>query len=196
MTPKIFPQTRQTKGFLLTAMTLTAWVMSLVPIVACLEGGTVTELLPNSTQQQINGESPQNLINNNTLHIFESHHRSIIELVSGKDSKNGPEVEYFGVPDVSLNMSTVPEERTGRTKDLAGETIKQTVRTGEDMNSMEWLQNVYNPHLWGSSPPGELGPICGQDMRAYLEALNNGSVWAAKSKYTHCMRHSTLLIRE
>jgi hypothetical protein len=196
MTPKKFPETRQTKWLPLTAMTLTACVTSLIPIVACLEGGTVTEVLPNSTKQHITGESPQNLINNNTVHVFESHHRSSIEFVSGKDSKNDPEVEYFAVPDVSLNMSTVPEERTGRTRDLAGETIKQTVRTGEDTNSLEWLQNVYNPHLWGSSPPGVLRPICREDMRAYLAALNNGSVWAAKSKYTHCIRHSTLLIRE
>ena len=116
--------------------------------------------------------------------------------MSGKDSKDDPEVEDFGVPDVSLNMSTVPEKRTGRTRDLAGETTKQKVRTGEDTNSLEWLQNVYNPHLWGSSPPGELGPICREDMRTYLAALNNGSVWAAKSKYTHCIRHSALLIRE
>jgi len=156
----------------------------------------VTQVLPNSTQQHITGESPQNLNNNNTLHIFESRHRSSIEFVSGKDSKNDPEVEYFGVPDVSLNMSTVPEERTDQTRDLAGETIKQMVKTGEDANSLEWLQNLYNPHLWGSSPPGELGPICGEEMRAYLAALKNGSVWAAKSKYTHCIRHSTLLIRE
>jgi hypothetical protein len=155
----------------------------------------VTEVLPNSTQH-ITGESPQNVINNDTLHFFETHHRSSTELVSGNDSKNDPEVEYFGVQDVSLNMSTVPEERTGRTLNLAGETIKQTVKTGEDTNSMRWLQNIYNPHLWGSSPPGELGPICGEDMRAYLAALNNGSLWAAKSKYTHCIRHSTLLIRE
>jgi hypothetical protein len=155
----------------------------------------VTEVLPNSTQH-ITGESPQNLISNNTLHIFEPHHRSSIEFVSGKDSENDPEVEYFRVPDISLNMSTVPVERTGRTRDLAGETIKQTVKTGEDTNSLEWLHNVYNPHLWGSSPPGELGPICREDMRSYLAALNNGSVWAAKSKYTHCIYHSTLLIIE
>ena len=196
MTPKRFPQTRQTKGLPLTAMTLTAFVTSLIPTVACLSGGTVTEVLPDSTQQHTTGGLTQNLANNNTLHIFESHHRSSIQPVSGKDSMNDPEVEYLGVPDVSLNMSTVPEERTGRKRDLAGETIKQTVKAGEDTDSLEWLQNVYNPHLWGSSPPGELGPICGEDMRTYLAALNNGSVWAAKSKYIHCIPHSTLLIRE
>jgi len=195
MTPKKIPQTRKIKGLPLTAMTLTACVTSLIPIVACLKGGTVTEGLANSTQH-ITGESPQSLINNKTLHIYESHHRSSIELVSSNDSKNDPEVEYFGVPDVSLNMSTVQEERTGRKRDLAGETIKQAVKTGEATNSLEYLQNVYNPHLWGSSPPGELGPICREDMRTYLAALHNGSVWAAKSKYTYCIHHSTLLIRE
>jgi hypothetical protein len=190
MTPKKFFQTRQTKGLPLTAMTLTACVTSLIPIVACLEVRAVTQVLPNSTQQHTTGESPQNLVKNNTLHIIESHHRSSIELLSGKDSKNGPEVEYFGVPDVSLNMSTVPEERTSRTMDLAGEKIKQTIKPVEDANGMEWLQNLYNPHLWGSSPPGELGPKCGEDMKTYLAALNNGSLWAAKSKYIHCIRHA------
>jgi hypothetical protein len=196
MTPKQFPQTKQTKGLPLTAVTLTACVTSLITIVACLEGGTVTEVLPNSTQQHIIDESPQNLINNNTLHTFKSHYRSSIELASGMDSKNDSEVEYFEVPRVFHNMSTVPEERIGRAKDLAGDTTTQTVNPGEDTNSMEWLQNVYNPHLWGSSPPGELGPICGEDMRIYLAALNNGSLWAAKSKYAHCIRHSTFLVRE
>jgi hypothetical protein len=176
-------------------MTLTACVTSLILIVACLKGGTATEVLANSTQH-ITGESPQSLIKNKTPHNYESYHRSSIELVSGNDSKNDPEVEYFEVPDVSLNISTVPEERTGRKKDLPGDTKKQKVKTGEDANSMEWLQNVYNPHLWGSSPPGELEPICGEDMGTYLAALNNGSVWAAKSKYTYCIHHSTLLIRE
>jgi hypothetical protein len=194
MTPKQFPKTRQTKGLPLTAVTLTACVTSLITIVACFEGGTVTEVLPNSTQQHITDESPQNLINN-TMNTFKSHYRSSIELVSGKDSKNVSQVEYFEVPHAFHNTSTVPEERTGRA-DLAGDTITQTVNSGEDTNSTEWLQNIYNPHLWGSSPPGELGPICGEDMRAYLAALNNGSVWAAKSKYTHCIRHSTFLVRE
>jgi len=196
MKQKLFLQTRQTKGLPLTVVTLTACVTSLITIVACLEGGTVTEVLPNSTQQHITDKSPQNLINNNTLHTFKSHYRSSIEPASGKDSKNDSEMGYYEVPDVFHNMSTVPEERTSRAKDLAGDTITQTVNFGKDTDSMEWLQNVYNPHLWGSSPPGELGPICGEEMRAYLAALNNGSVWAAKSKYTHCIRHSTFLVRE
>jgi hypothetical protein len=181
MTQKKFLRTRHTKGVPLSTMTLTACVTSLISIVACLEGGTLTEVLPNSTQQHITGKSPQNFNNNNTLDKFESHNRSSIELLSGKESKKDPEVQY-GVPDVSHNMFKVPEERANRTRDLAGDTIKQVFKPGEGTNGLEWLQNVYNPLLWGSSPPGELGPKCGEDMRAYLTALNNGSVWASKSK--------------
>jgi hypothetical protein len=196
MTPKKFPHTRQTKGLPLISMILTACVMSLIQIVACLEVRAVTHVLPNSTQH-ITGESPQNLVKNKTMHIFESHHRSSIELLSGDDPEDDPEVEYFRVPDVSLNISTAPEERTNRSRDTAGQTIKQTIKPSEDKNGMEWLQNVYNPHLWGFSPPGELGPKCEEDMTTYLAALNNGSIWAAKSKYIHCIRHTlTLLIRE
>jgi hypothetical protein len=189
MTPRKFLQTTPTKGLPLTAITLTACVTSLISIVACLDVGTVTEVLPNSTQQYVSGKSPQNL--NNTLHIFESHDKSSTENLGGKDSEKNPEVEYFGVPDVSHNMSTVSQERTDRTWDIIGDTIKQGFEPSEGMNGLEWLQNVYNPHLWGSSPPVELGTKCGEDMRTYLAGLNNGSVWAAKSKYMHCVCHTT-----
>jgi hypothetical protein len=182
MTPKKFPQTRPTKGLPLTAMIMTACVTSLIQFVACLE---VRAVLPNSTQEHITGDSPQNVIKNNTVHIFKSHHRSSIEVLSGEDLEDDPEVEYFGVPGVSFNMSTAPEERTNRTRNLVGETIKQMTKPAEDTNGMEWLQNVYNPHVWGPSPPGELRPKCREDMKTYLAALNNGSVWAAKSKYVH-----------
>jgi hypothetical protein len=124
------------------------------------------------------------------LHIFESRDKSSTEHLGGKDSQKNPEVEYFGVPDVSHNMPTVPQERTNRTRDLTGDTTKQAFKTGESMNGLERLQNLYNPHLWGSSPPGELGTKCGEDMRIYLAGLNNGSVWAAKSKYTYCVCHA------
>lgn len=188
MTPRKFPQTRPTKGLPLTAMTLTACVTSLIPIVACLDVGTVAQVLPNSTQKHVSGKLPQIL--NNTLHIFESRDKSSTEHLGGKDSQKNPEVEYFGVPDVSHNMPTVPQERTNRTRDLTGDTTKQAFKTGESMNGLERLQNLYNPHLWGSSPPGELGTKCGEDMRIYLAGLNNGSVWAAKSKYTYCVCHA------
>jgi hypothetical protein len=189
MKTKKFLQTRQTKGVPLTAMTLTACVTSLILIVACLEGGTTTGVLPNSTQQHITGNSPHNLINN-TVDNFESQHRSTIELLSGKESNKDPVVQYLGVPDVFHNLSTEPEERTNRTTDLAGDTIKQTFKPVEGTNGLQWLQNVYNPFLWGSSPPGELGPKCKEDMRSYLTSLKNGSVWASKSKYLHSTRHT------
>ncbi|PNF32655.1 hypothetical protein B7P43_G15059 [Cryptotermes secundus] len=58
--------------------------------------------------------------------------------------------------------------------------ITQAFKPGERISGLEWLQNVYNPHLWGLSPPGGLGSKCDADMKIYLTALNNGTVWAAK----------------
>ena len=89
---------------------------------------------------------------------------------------------------VSHNMSAVLQERTDQRP--LGDTTKQMFKTGKRMNGLEWLQNIYNPHLWGSSPPGQLGTKCGEDMKTYLAALNNGSVWAAKSEYTYCACHT------
>lgn len=209
-----FPQTRRTVGLTFTAITLIACVTSLISIVTCLDIGKVTQLLPNSTQHT-SGKSPQNL-SNNALQILESEDRSTFALLGGKDSNNH-DLVYLAVPDVSHNMSAVPDvshnmsavpdvsnmsavsyvshnmsavlqERTDQRP--LGDTTKQMFKTGKRMNGLEWLQNIYNPHLWGSSPPGQLGTKCGEDMKTYLAALNNGSVWAAKSEYTYCACHT------
>jgi hypothetical protein len=78
------------------------------------------------------------------------------------------------------NASDVPREATAAAGDL-DDTKPQVF----EPHSLEWLQNVYDPHLWGLSPPGGLGTLCDADMKTYLAALNNGTVWAAKSTYIH-----------
>jgi hypothetical protein len=181
MTSKAFPKTRQYKGLPFTKMIVTVIVISLLPIVLCTDIG-VREVLSNSTVPRDRHKFPQSL-SNNTLHIFKRPDGSDTELLGRKDSRNNnSKVEYLVVQDVSQNATEVSEEDSGADGDLLGDLMTQNVTPGDGTSGLEWLQNVYNPHLWGPSPPGELGTTCGTDMKIYLAALNNGTVWAAKSK--------------
>lgn len=51
-----------------------------------------------------------------------------------------------------------------------------------DLAQMEWLGALYDHHGWGR----HLGVLpdegCKREMAAYLEALENGTTWAAKSQ--------------
>lgn len=53
------------------------------------------------------------------------------------------------------------------------------------MSDLEWLLNVYNPHRWNPvklPSASKLSVQCRDVMRTYLEALRQGSFWAAKSE--------------
>jgi hypothetical protein len=140
--------------------------------------GEVAEMSPNSTQH-ISDKTVQNVSNNKTLQAFKPHERSNIEILGRKGIKSG--AKYLAVPDASR----VPQEVPTGNGDLLDDMITQAFKPGERTSGLEWLQNVYNPHLWGLSPPGGLVTECDVDMKTYLAALNNGTVWAAKSTYIH-----------
>jgi hypothetical protein len=164
MTSKTLPKTKQRTGLPLVTITVLACVTSLISIVAGIDIGEVAEVAPNSTQH-ISDKTVRNVSNNTTLRASKPHDRP--------DSR--------GTTDASRVSQEVP---TG-TGDLLGDMITQAFKPGERISDLEWLQNVYNPHIWGLSPPGGLGSKCDADMKTYLTALDNGTVWAAKSTYMH-----------
>lgn len=52
-------------------------------------------------------------------------------------------------------------------------------------SDLEWLLNVYNPHRWNPvklPAASRLSVQCRDVMKLYLEALRQGSFWAAKSE--------------
>lgn len=49
-------------------------------------------------------------------------------------------------------------------------------------SSLEWLLNLYNPHLFGESLIADVDNKCREQMNVYLRALQKGDSWAAKSK--------------
>lgn len=50
------------------------------------------------------------------------------------------------------------------------------------VNSLEWMANLYNPHLLGDLSHLGLEEMCVEHMNVYLEALKQEEIWAAKSK--------------
>ncbi|XP_021923342.1 nose resistant to fluoxetine protein 6-like isoform X2 [Zootermopsis nevadensis] len=152
-------------------------VISLLPTVPCTDNDAITEVLPNSTIYSDKYNIPPSQ-SNNTLHAYNRPNRSNTELV-GRKYSNSSEVEYFGVQKVSQNAT---EEDAGAAGGLLDDLVTQsfTPDEGGSKSGLEWLHNVYNPHLWGASPPGDLRTKCRADMKLYLAALNNGTVWAAK----------------
>jgi hypothetical protein len=178
MTSKTFPKKKQRIGLPLIKITIIACVTSLISIVAGIDIGQVTEVSPNSTEH-ISAKSLQNVSKNKTLNALKPHDRSHIQIMGVKGLNS--EVEYLGLE----NASEVPREVAGGTRDLLEDMITQAFKPGERTSGLEWLHSVYNPHLWGSLPPGGLGTKCDADMKTYLAALHNGTVWAAKSTYIH-----------
>lgn len=182
MISKTFSKMRQCKKLSFIKMSVTVLLMSLLPTVICTDFGVVTKVLSNSTVQNEGSEFPH-ILSNNTLHAFKRHDRSNTDVLGLKDSKNNS--EYLVAQDVSQNTSEVTQEDTSGSGDVLGDLLTQAFAPGDGTNGLEWLQNVYNPHLWGRSPPGELDTKCRADIKQYLAALNNGTVWAAKSKYVY-----------
>lgn len=83
--------------------------------------------------------------------------------------------------------------RTGKAVDnmlaaaVALAAVNDTVATATPYTSdLEWLLNVYNPHRWNPvrlPAASRLSVQCRDVMKVYLEALRNGSFWAAKSEF-------------
>lgn len=60
-----------------------------------------------------------------------------------------------------------------------------TAATMSQLSDLEWLLNVYNPHQWNPvklPAASKLSVQCRDVMKMYLEALRQGSFWAAKSE--------------
>jgi hypothetical protein len=172
----------QYKGLAFTETILTVIAISLLPTVLCAEIGVGSEVLSNSTAHSDGHKFPRSP-SNNTLNAFRLPDRSNTELLGRKYSNNNSEVEYLVVQDASLNATEM--SAIGMAGDLLGDLMTRNFTAGDSANGLEWLQKVYNPHLWGPLPPGELGTECGADMKMYLAALSNGTVWAAKSKQAY-----------
>ncbi|XP_069696029.1 nose resistant to fluoxetine protein 6-like [Periplaneta americana] len=146
-------------------------VFSILSFVTCVDVVDVTEVLPNFTRND--SDMPvQNKTNTKTLYVFkppdEHINSSNIQIVGSEDIKK---VEYFEVKESAF---------VNKTKE-----IQEHLPSGRGVSypsggELGWLQNVYNPYLWGSSPPGELAAGCREDMEVFLTSLNNGSLWAAK----------------
>lgn len=69
-----------------------------------------------------------------------------------------------------------------------GERVLESLKDPEIrlQTGVEWLLDIYNPHRWRPNLlPGarRLSTDCKRDMKTYLTALTNGSIWAAKSKF-------------
>jgi len=64
-------------------------------------------------------------------------------------------------------------------------------------SDLEWLSNVYNPHRWNPvqlPAASKLSAQCRDVMKTYLEALRQGSFWAAKSECRICTHRSILSV--
>jgi hypothetical protein len=163
MISKTIPQKKQCTGTPLTKIIVIACVTSLISIVASIDIG----VSPDSTQS-ISDNIVQNASDSRTLQASRPHNTSNVELPG--------------------DWHPASRELTAADGDLLHDTKEQTIKPDDERASgLERLQNVYDPYLWGLSPPGELGTKCDADMKTYLSALNNGTVWAAKSKYMHSL---------
>jgi hypothetical protein len=184
ITSNIFPKMGQLKGLSTIKMAMIVSMTSLLQLVVCMNVSFVTDSI-----EQLGEKSAQNQNNNKTSLVFKSpdtqQHVSDVRLLRNIESNKSFEVEYVGLPVVSQNTSEVPRENMDGTGNPVGDRTKQDFKTGENTKGLEWLHDVYNPHIWGPSPPGKLGAACGMDMKLYLAALRNSTVWAAKSKYTY-----------
>ncbi|XP_022900525.2 nose resistant to fluoxetine protein 6-like [Onthophagus taurus] len=54
------------------------------------------------------------------------------------------------------------------------------LREIENLSEMEWFDRLYDHHYWGDRVKLLSDPLCQKDMGIYLEALKNGTSWAAK----------------
>lgn len=63
---------------------------------------------------------------------------------------------------------------------------------------MAWMKSLLDHHDWldvvdSSNVTEDLSAECLNDMRTYITALNNGKVWASKSKSNHLLNVGTYL---
>lgn len=88
-------------------------------------------------------------------------------------SKNNPELDWKNY----LKMFDRNEEEH---RDLDVDFMKEKLE--RTANSVQWLADLYDPLRW-AKVPGELQDECRRDMDKFLNALRDGKLWAAKSKY-------------
>ncbi|KAJ9582997.1 hypothetical protein L9F63_022655 [Diploptera punctata] len=74
----------------------------------------------------------------------------------------GFKVEYVEIqtPDGVISLNGSEPESWEPLEDLPSE-VQEVVTT----SGVQWLHNVYNPQLWGPSPPVQLEEQCNQDMK-------------------------------
>lgn len=93
-------------------------------------------------------------------------------------SKNNPELDWKNY----LRMFPEnPQEQPPRERDIDF-TKGKLERTA---NSIKWLTDLYDPLEW-SRAPGKLTKHCRKDIEWFRAALEDGKLWAAKSKSRNC----------
>lgn len=87
----------------------------------------------------------------------------------------------------STNDSALVDDSHSTTFSSSSSPLSSSAGTASStyLSDLEWLLNVYNPHQWNPSmlpAASKLSIQCRDSMKVYLEALRQGSFWAAKSK--------------
>ena len=105
---------------------------------------------------------------------------TLLSSAARRRPQNGFKIAYVEIqtPDGVIALNGSESESWEPLEELPTE-----VQAVISASGVQWLHNVYNPELWGPSPPGELAKECNDDMRQYLMSLLNGTTWAAKSEF-------------
>lgn len=77
----------------------------------------------------------------------------------------------------------------GTSAEAAAVVAANNLTVANTTSDLEWLSNVYNPHRWNPvqlPAASKLSAQCRDVMKTYLEALRQGSFWAAKSECRIC----------
>lgn len=89
-------------------------------------------------------------------------------------SKNNPELDW---KKHLKNVAKIENESPRHVDlDFMKDKLEQTG------NSVQWLTDLYDPLRW-KRVPGKLDDECRRDMEWFLQALKDGKLWAAKSKF-------------
>ncbi|XP_066994974.2 nose resistant to fluoxetine protein 6 [Anabrus simplex] len=101
----------------------------------------------------------------------------ITTIITTTSTTTAPATEV--VPSSSEDLSHVSQGSSG--DDLT--TMPSNQQDEEDIvtdSSLTWLNNIYNPHGWNMTPPGNVFGECRRQLMEYAAALLNGTTWAAK----------------
>lgn len=81
------------------------------------------------------------------------------------------------------------EQANESSSNLAYETVQtadlEYSKEVEDVNSLKWLSNLYNPLFLKGFNSKQVSKKCSQHMNQYLKALQQDEIWAVKSKYNY-----------